>query len=295
MTVKCHRQRTTAVCGCNANNKKGLRRLRRGYGTEEQWYQLNRKTVNDDTEVLLMVPITAMLYGVVMIHCANGCWLALPPHEWAGWWTTNPLRRRKIWRPAVLTATITCSTMIKPITKKHLWFAMNRGTGKMATAVARVRATVRRPVRYLVWRGQYTDVVARIVSLKAMDIKPWRICGWQIMPGAQPERVEYGKTIKVNREQGTFIEPQVQLQQTFRKRTLYYWPRTGGVMEQQLIGRVGLVAVRPKTAGVIFISRVLPSHEFGGRYRCRSLSWETLATKIMVIPGLLGPDQYQTQ
>ncbi|WP_370860149.1 autotransporter outer membrane beta-barrel domain-containing protein [Phascolarctobacterium faecium] len=124
---------------------------------------------------------------------------------------------------------------------------------------------------YGTWHGDnssYTDVVTRFGQFDT-DIRSY---------GDYPDKakakshayslsVEYGKTIELNKAQGTFIEPQAQLivgrlgsssYTTDRGNNVYM----GGV--NSCIGRLGVVAGKKDASGNDVYLKVNMLHEFGG-------------------------------
>ena len=132
---------------------------------------------------------------------------------------------------------------------------------------------------YGTWHGDnssYTDVVARFGQFDT-DIRSY---------GDYPDKakaksrayslsVEYGKTIELNKAQGTFIEPQAQViigrlgsssYTTDRGNNVYM----GGV--NSCIGRLGVVAGKKDASGNDVYLKVNMLHEFGGNRDVRMLA-----------------------
>lgn len=108
--------------------------------------------------------------------------------------------------------------------------------------------------------GSYTDIVARIGQFDT-DIKSYGDCPDKASykNRAYSLSVEYGKTIEVNKERGTFIEPQLQFIAGRLSGCDYTTDRgnnvhLGGV--NSYIGRVGFVAGQKLRMATMCISRL---------------------------------------
>ena len=149
-------------------------------------------------------------------------------------------------------------------------FAVENGSGKDKLFAGSIYGT---------WHGDnssYTDVVARFGQFDT-DIRSY---------GDYPDKakaksrayslsVEYGKTIELNKAQGTFIEPQAQMiigrlgsssYTTDRGNNVYM----GGV--NSCIGRLGVVAGKKDASGNDVYLKVNMLHEFGGNRDVRMLA-----------------------
>lgn len=222
-------------------------------GTEDQWYLTKiEKAVNDDTEVLLE--------GV--------------DNSYALWRNTNDTLRKRLgdlrYRTNEMDGDGLWARYVggkfgngnfdgnynlfqlgydKADNEKSTYgFAIDRGTGKASYSSGMGKDKLLSGSLYGTWygeKGNYTDIVARIGQFST-DIKSY---------GEYPDKadyksrayslsVEYGKTIKISKERGTFIEPQVQLILGREGSTHYTTDRGSEVYASGInsfIGRVGLV------------------------------------------------------
>ena len=150
-------------------------------------------------------------------------------------------------------------------------FAVETGSGHTSYSYGSGKDKLFAGSIYGTWHGDnssYTDVVARFGQFDT-DIRSY---------GDYPDKakakshayslsVEYGKTIELNKAQGTFIEPQAQLiigrlgsssYTTDRGNNVYM----GGV--NSCIGRLGVVAGKKDASGNDVYLKVNMLHEFGG-------------------------------
>ena len=150
-------------------------------------------------------------------------------------------------------------------------FAVENGSGHTSYSYGSGKDKLFAGSIYGTWHGDnssYTDIVARFGQFDT-DIRSY---------GDYPDKakakshayslsVEYGKTIELNKAQGTFIEPQAQLivgrlgsssYTTDRGNNVYM----GGV--NSCIGRLGVVAGKKDASGNDVYLKVNMLHEFGG-------------------------------
>ena len=158
-------------------------------------------------------------------------------------------------------------------------FAVENGSGHTSYSYGSGKDKLFAGSIYGTWHGDnssYTDVVARFDQFDT-DIRSY---------GDYPDKakaksrayslsVEYGKTIELNKAQGTFIEPQAQLiigrlgsssYTTDRGNNVYM----GGV--NSCIGRLGVVAGKKDASGNDVYLKVNMLHEFGGNRDVRMLA-----------------------
>ena len=158
-------------------------------------------------------------------------------------------------------------------------FAVENGSGSTNYSYGSGKDKLWAGSIYGTWYGDnssYTDVVARFGQFDT-DIRSY---------GDNPDKanakssayslsVEYGKTIELNKAQGTFIEPQAQLivgrlgsssYTTDRGNNVYM----GGV--NSCIGRLGIVAGKKAAGGNDIYLKVNMLHEFGGNRDVRMLA-----------------------
>ena len=158
-------------------------------------------------------------------------------------------------------------------------FAVENGSGHTSYSYGSGKDKLFAGSIYGTWHGDnssYTDVVARFGQF-ATDIRSY---------GDYPDKtkaksrayslsVEYGKTIELNKAQGTFIEPQAQViigrlgsssYTTDRGNNVYM----GGV--NSCIGRLGVVAGKKDASGNDVYLKVNMLHEFGGNRDVRMLA-----------------------
>ena len=158
-------------------------------------------------------------------------------------------------------------------------FAVETGSGHTSYSYSSGKDKLFAGSIYGTWHGDnssYTDVVARFGQFDT-DIRSY---------GDYPDKakakshayslsVEYGKTIELNKAQGTFIEPQAQLivgrlgsssYTTDRGNNVYM----GGV--NSCIGRLGVVAGKKDASGNDVYLKVNMLHEFGGNRDVRMLA-----------------------
>ena len=165
-------------------------------------------------------------------------------------------------------------------------FAVENGSGHTSYSYGSGKDKLFAGSIYGTWHGDnssYTDVVARFGQFDT-DIRSY---------GDYPDKakaksrayslsVEYGKTIELNKAQGTFIEPQAQLivgrlgsssYTTDRGNNVYM----GGV--NSCIGRLGIVAGKKAAGGNDIYLKVNMLHEFGGNrdVRMQAANGETLS------------------
>lgn len=262
-------------------------------GTEEQWYLTKiEKTVNDDTEVLL-----------------DGA-----DNSYALWRNTNDTLRKRLgdlrYRTNEQDGDGLWARYVggkfgsgsfdgnynlfqlgydKADNEKSTYgFAIDRGTGKAGYSSGSSKDKLLSGSLYGTWygeKGNYTDVVARIGQFST-DIKSYGEYADKAdyKAHAYSLSVEYGKTIKVNRERGTFIEPQVQFTAGRLGSARYTTDRgtevyAGGM--NSFIGRVGLAAgQKAKDGRSDFYIKGSLLHEFGGErdITMQAANGETLAT-----------------
>ena len=173
-------------------------------------------------------------------------------------------------------------------TKSTYGFAIDSGTGRSDYSFGSGKDKLWAGSLYGTWYGEggsYTDVVARVGQFDT-DIKSY---------GDYPDKanakshayslsVEYGKTIELNKQAGTFIEPQVQFIAGSLGSSSYTTDRgnnvyLGGI--NSYIGRIGFIAGQKTPDGndVYFKANVLK--EFGGSNRdihMLAANGETLST-----------------
>ena len=158
-------------------------------------------------------------------------------------------------------------------------FAVETGSGHTSYSYGSGKDKLFAGSIYGTWHGDnssYTDVVARFGQFDT-DIRSY---------GDYPDKakakshayslsVEYGKTIELNKAQGTFIEPQAQViigrlgsssYTTDRGNNVYM----GGV--NSCIGRLGVVAGKKDASGNDVYLKVNMLHEFGGNRDVRMLA-----------------------
>lgn len=158
-------------------------------------------------------------------------------------------------------------------------FAVENGSGHTSYSYGSGKDKLFAGSIYGTWQGDnssYTDIVARFGQFDT-DIRSY---------GDYPDKakakshayslsVEYGKTIELNKAQGTFIEPQAQLivgrlgsssYTTDRGNNVYM----GGV--NSCIGRLGVVAGKKDASGNDVYLKVNMLHEFGGNRDIRMLA-----------------------
>ena len=158
-------------------------------------------------------------------------------------------------------------------------FAVENGSGHTSYSYGSGKDKLFSGSIYGTWQGDnssYTDIVARFGQFDT-DIRSY---------GDYPDKakakshayslsVEYGKTIELNKAQGTFIEPQAQLivgrlgsssYTTDRGNNVYM----GGV--NSCIGRLGVVAGKKDASGNDVYLKVNMLHEFGGNRDVRMLA-----------------------
>lgn len=158
-------------------------------------------------------------------------------------------------------------------------FAVENGSGHTSYSYGSGKDKLFAGSIYGTWQGDnssYTDIVARFGQFDT-DIRSY---------GDYPDKakakshayslsVEYGKTIELNKAQGTFIEPQAQLivgrlgsssYTTDRGNNVYM----GGV--NSCIGRLGVVAGKKNASGNDVYLKVNMLHEFGGNRDVRMLA-----------------------
>ncbi|WP_443689216.1 autotransporter outer membrane beta-barrel domain-containing protein [Phascolarctobacterium faecium] len=158
-------------------------------------------------------------------------------------------------------------------------FAVENGSGHTSYSYGSGKDKLFAGSIYGTWQGDnssYTDIVARFGQFDT-DIRSY---------GDYPDKakakshayslsVEYGKTIELNKAQGTFIEPQAQLivgrlgsssYTTDRGNNVYM----GGV--NSCIGRLGVVAGKKDASGNDVYLKVNMLHEFGGNRDVRMLA-----------------------
>jgi len=172
--------------------------------------------------------------------------------------------------------------------KSTYGFAIDSGTGRSDYSFGSGKDKLWAGSLYGTWYGEggsYTDVVARVGQFDT-DIKSY---------GDYPDKanakshayslsVEYGKTIELNKQAGTFIEPQVQFIAGSLGSSSYTTDRgnnvyLGGI--NSYIGRIGFIAGQkiPDGNDVYFKANVLK--EFGGSNRdihMLAANGETLST-----------------
>ena len=158
-------------------------------------------------------------------------------------------------------------------------FAVENGSGHTSYSYGSGKDKLFVGSIYGTWHGDnssYTDIVARFGQFDT-DIRSY---------GDYPDKakakshayslsVEYGKTIELNKAQGTFIEPQAQViigrlgsssYTTDRGNNVYM----GGV--NSCIGRLGVVAGKKDALGNDVYLKVNMLHEFGGNRDVRMLA-----------------------
>ena len=172
--------------------------------------------------------------------------------------------------------------------KSTYGFAIDSGTGRSDYSFGSGKDKLWAGSLYGTWYGEggsYTDVVARVGQFDT-DIKSY---------GDYPDKanakshayslsVEYGKTIELNKQAGTFIEPQVQFIAGRLGSSSYTTDRGNNVYLGGIngyIGRIGFIAGQKTPDGndVYFKANVLK--EFGGSNRdihMLAANGETLST-----------------
>ena len=158
-------------------------------------------------------------------------------------------------------------------------FAVENGSGHTSYSYGSGKDKLFAGSIYGTWQGDnssYTDIVARFGQFDT-DIRSY---------GDYPDKakakshayslsVEYGKTIELNKAQGTFIEPQAQLIVGRLGSSSYTTDRgnyvyMGGV--NSCIGRLGVVAGKKDASGNDVYLKVNMLHEFGGNRDVRMLA-----------------------
>ena len=165
-------------------------------------------------------------------------------------------------------------------------FAVENGSGSTNYSYGSGKDKLWAGSIYGTWYGDnssYTDVVARFgqfdTDIRSYGDNPDKA---KAKSSAYSLSVEYGKTIELNKAQGTFIEPQAQLivgrlgsssYTTDRGNNVYM----GGV--NSCIGRLGIVAGKKAAGGNDIYLKVNMLHEFGGNrdVRMQAANGETLS------------------
>lgn len=158
-------------------------------------------------------------------------------------------------------------------------FAVENGSGHTSYSYGSGKDKLFAGSIYGTWQGDnssYTDIVARFgqfdTDIRSYGDYPDKAKG---KSHAYSLSVEYGKTIELNKAQGTFIEPQAQLivgrlgsssYTTDRGNNVYM----GGV--NSCIGRLGVVAGKKDASGNDVYLKVNMLHEFGGNRDVRMLA-----------------------
>ena len=158
-------------------------------------------------------------------------------------------------------------------------FAVENGSGHTSYSYGSGKDKLFAGSIYGTWHGDnssYTDIVARFGQFDT-DIRSYG--DYQDKAKAKSHAyslsVEYGKTIELNKAQGTFIEPQAQViigrlgsssYTTDRGNNVYM----GGV--NSCIGRLGVVAGKKDASGNDVYLKVNMLHEFGGNRDVRMLA-----------------------
>lgn len=180
--------------------------------------------------------------------------------------------------------------------KSTYGFAFESGTGNANYDFSSGKDKLFTGGLYGTWQtedGSYTDIVARIGQFDT-DIKSY---------GDYPDKasyknrayslsVEYGKTIEVNKERGTFIEPQLQFIAGRLSGCDYTTDRgnnvhLGGV--NSYIGRVGFVAGQKLRMATMCISRLQHCMNLAaaGIFICRRPTVKDCRSRMITkIPGL---------
>ena len=158
-------------------------------------------------------------------------------------------------------------------------FAVENGSGHTSYSYGSGKDKLFAGSIYGTWQGDnssYTDIVARFGQFDT-DIRSYGDYSdkAKAKSHAYSLSVEYGKTIELNKAQGTFIEPQAQLivgrlgsssYTTDRGNNVYM----GGV--NSCIGRLGVVAGKKDASGNDVYLKVNMLHEFGGNRDVRMLA-----------------------
>jgi len=158
-------------------------------------------------------------------------------------------------------------------------FAVENGSGHTSYSYGSGKDKLFAGSIYGTWHGDnssYTDVVARFGQFDT-DIRSYGDYSdkAKAKSRAYSLSVEYGKTIELNKAQGTFIEPQAQViigrlgsssYTTDRGNNVYM----GGV--NSCIGRLGVVAGKKDASGNDVYLKVNMLHEFGGNRDVRMLA-----------------------
>lgn len=172
--------------------------------------------------------------------------------------------------------------------KSTYGFAIDSGTGRSDYSFGSGKDKLWAGSLYGTWYGEggsYTDVVARVGQFDT-DIKSY---------GDYPDKanakshayslsVEYGKTIELNKQAGTFIEPQVQFIAGSLGSSSYTTDRgnnvyLGGI--NSYIGRIGFIAGQKTPDGNDVYFKAIVLKEFGGSNRdihMLAANGETLST-----------------
>lgn len=253
-------------------------------GTKEQWYLTKiAKAVNNDSQVLLDAVDSSYAlwrntndslrkrFGELRLHTNetddDGIWARYSGGKFGSGNFDGSFNMYQLGYDKAANA------------KSIYGFAVENGSGHTSYSYGSGKDKLFAGSIYGTWQGDnssYTDIVARFGQFDT-DIRSY---------GDYPDKakakshayslsVEYGKTIELNKAQGTFIEPQAQLivgrlgsssYTTDRGNNVYM----GGV--NSCIGRLGVVAGKKDASGNDVYLKVNMLHEFGGNRDVRMLA-----------------------
>ena len=253
-------------------------------GTKDQWYLTKMaKAVNNDSQVLLNAVDSSYAlwrntndslrkrFGELRLHTNetddDGIWARYSGGKFGSGNFDGSFNMYQLGYDKAANA------------KSIYGFAVENGSGHTSYSYGSGKDKLFAGSIYGTWHGDnssYTDVVARFGQFDT-DIRSY---------GDYPDKakakshayslsVEYGKTIELNKAQGTFIEPQAQLivgrlgsssYTTDRGNNVYM----GGV--NSCIGRLGVVAGKKDASGNDVYLKVNMLHEFGGNRDVRMLA-----------------------
>lgn len=253
-------------------------------GTKDQWYLTKiAKAVNNDSQVLLEAVDSSYAlwrntndslrkrFGELRLHTNetddDGIWARYSGGKFGSGNFDGSFNMYQLGYDKAANA------------KSIYGFAVENGSGHTSYSYGSGKDKLFAGSIYGTWQGDnssYTDIVARFGQFDT-DIRSY---------GDYPDKakakshayslsVEYGKTIELNKAQGTFIEPQAQLivgrlgsssYTTDRGNNVYM----GGV--NSCIGRLGVVAGKKDASGNDVYLKVNMLHEFGGNRDVRMLA-----------------------
>ena len=253
-------------------------------GTKDQWYLTKiAKAVNNDSQVLLDAVDSSYAlwrntndslrkrFGELRLHTNetddDGIWARYSGGKFGSGKFSGSYNMYQLGYDKAANA------------KSIYGFAVENGSGHTSYSYGSGKDKLFAGSIYGTWQGDnssYTDIVARFGQFDT-DIRSY---------GDYPDKakakshayslsVEYGKTIELNKAQGTFIEPQAQLivgrlgsssYTTDRGNNVYM----GGV--NSCIGRLGVVAGKKDASGNDVYLKVNMLHEFGGNRDVRMLA-----------------------